>query len=152
MNFAQIQEITMPGNAGYVNELTANYCCKGLGHTIPGANWCVLCMVLHLTCRGMCSWIVKNLKTPFIVRHGNVLTVIIVRHFGLWCVRDVYLCVNGSPDYSQCEWHGEYVYMRSAERQRDQCVSVILQCNRIRGIATIFIICTFVYCRRRKSE
>ena len=32
------------------------------------------------------------------MRHGNVLTVVTVRHFGLWCIRDAHLDVNGRPD------------------------------------------------------
>ena len=57
---------------------------KGLGHTVLGSTGVNLCMVLYLTFRGMCSCIVvKKLKTPSIVRHGNLLTVVTVRHFGL---------------------------------------------------------------------
>ena len=57
---------------------------KGLGHTVLGQAGVNLCMVLYLTFRGMCSCIVvQKLKTAFIVRHGYVLTVVIMRHFGL---------------------------------------------------------------------
>ena len=38
------------------------------------------------------------LWTPVLVYHGDVLTVVIVRHFGLQCVRGAHLCVNGSPE------------------------------------------------------
>ena len=74
----------MPENVGYITELIANYCYNGLGHTVLGPTGVNLCMVLYLTFRGMCSCIVvQKLKTPFIVRHGNILTVVTVCHFGL---------------------------------------------------------------------
>ena len=67
----------MPANIGYITELIANYCNKALGHTALGPTGVNLCMVLYLTFRGMCSCIaVKKLKTPFIVRHGNILSVV----------------------------------------------------------------------------
>ena len=40
MNFVHIQQITIPENVGYVTELIACYCYKGLGNIILGANWC----------------------------------------------------------------------------------------------------------------
>ena len=58
VNFVQVQEITVPENVGYVAELIANYCYKGLCHTISGPTGVNLCMVLYLTLRGMCSCIV----------------------------------------------------------------------------------------------
>ena len=70
---------------------------KGLGHTVLGPTGVNLCMLLYLTSIWMCSCIVvKKLKSPFIVRHGNVLTMVIMHHFGLECIRDAHLCVNRS--------------------------------------------------------
>ena len=48
----------MSESVGYITELIANYCYKALCHTVlgpTGVNWC---MVLCLTFRGMCSYIV----------------------------------------------------------------------------------------------
>ena len=92
MNFVQIQQITMPGNVRYIPQMIAGYCCKGLVQTVLGANWFefVPGSLRNLQRNIMLSW------TLFIVRHGNVLTVVIVRHFGLQCIRDAHLCVNGS--------------------------------------------------------
>ena len=64
----------MPENVGLVTELIANYCYKALGLTVLRPTGVNLCMVLNLAFRGMCSCI---------LRHGNVLTVAIMRHFGL---------------------------------------------------------------------
>ena len=36
MTFIQNQEITTPENVGYITELTANYCYKGLSHNALG--------------------------------------------------------------------------------------------------------------------
>ena len=40
----------------------------------------------------------KCVLVNFTVCHGDVLTIVIVRHFGLKCIRDPHMCVNGSPD------------------------------------------------------
>ena len=48
----------MPENVGYVAELIANYCYKGLCHTISGPTGVNLCMVLYLMFRGVGSCIV----------------------------------------------------------------------------------------------
>ena len=61
----------------------ADYCYKGLGHTVFGLTGVNLCMVLYLTFREMCSCIVVEKLKTFIVCHGNILTVVIVHHFGL---------------------------------------------------------------------
>ena len=47
MSFVQVQEITMPENVGYNPELIANYCYKGLGHTVLGPTGVNLCVVLY---------------------------------------------------------------------------------------------------------
>ena len=38
MAFDQNKEITMPENVGHIAELNANYCYKGLSHTVLGPN------------------------------------------------------------------------------------------------------------------
>ena len=71
-------------NVAYITELIVDYCYKALGHTVLGPTGVNQCMVLSLTFRGMYSCIVvRKLKTPFIECRGKVLTVVIVRHFGL---------------------------------------------------------------------
>ena len=41
----------MPENVGYITELTASYCYKGLSHTVlgpAGVNLCMSCSLLDL--------------------------------------------------------------------------------------------------------
>ena len=48
MTFVQKQDITMPEIVGYVAELIANYCYKGLSDTVLGPNGANLCMSCSL--------------------------------------------------------------------------------------------------------
>ena len=57
----------MPENVGYITELIANCCCKGLVHTALGTAGVNLCMVLYFTFRGMCCC--KVLLLCVMVRH-----------------------------------------------------------------------------------
>ena len=75
MTFVQNQETTMPENVGYIAELIANYCYKGLSHNVlgpTGVNLFPSCSLLDI----------NVLLWTFIVRYGDVLTMVIVRHFG----------------------------------------------------------------------
>ena len=85
MTFVQNQEAKRPENVEYVTELIASHCNKGLCHSTLGpacANLCMSCSLLDLK---------RNvfLRTPVIVRHGDVLTVAIARHFGPHYVREL---------------------------------------------------------------
>ena len=48
MIFVQNQEITMPENVGYVPELIASFCYKGLSQTVMGPTRANLCMSFSL--------------------------------------------------------------------------------------------------------
>ena len=99
-------QITMLENVGYITELIANYCDRALGLTVFGASWCT---VSYSAFRGMCSCtVVKELKTPFIVHHGNLLTMATVCHFGLLCIKDTHLCLDGIPAQGQTPKRGVY--------------------------------------------
>ena len=45
-------------NVGYITELIVNYSYKALRHTVLGPTGVNLCMVLYLTIREMCSYII----------------------------------------------------------------------------------------------
>ena len=63
----------MPESIGYITELIADYCYKGLSHNVLGsAGVNLFTSVLYLT-----------LMRSFVVCHGDILTVVIVRHFSL---------------------------------------------------------------------
>ena len=90
--FVQNQEATMHENVGYITKLIANYCVKGLSHYVlrpTGVNLFTFCSLPDI----------NVLLWTFIVRHGDILTVVIDRHFQLLRVRDAHLCVNGSPEW-----------------------------------------------------
>ena len=82
----------MPENVGYVTELIASYSYTGLSHTALGPTGVSLCM----SCSLLDLWRNVFLST-LVVCHGDLLTVVIVHHFGLWCIREAHKCVNGSP-------------------------------------------------------
>ena len=86
MTFIQNQEITMPENVGYITELIANYCYNGLSNKEKPT----LIVFVATLYWGQMVWICSRLVLyltlmlwTFIVRHGDVLTVIGVRHFRL---------------------------------------------------------------------
>ena len=62
----------MHENVEYITKVIANYCYKGFIHNVlgpTGVNW-------FMSCSGVTVW-------TSIVRHGDVLTVVIVRRFEL---------------------------------------------------------------------
>ena len=82
----------MHEKVGYIIKLIANYCYKGLSHNVlrpTGVNLFTFCSLRDI----------NVLLRTFIVRHGDVLSVVIERHFQLLRVRDAHLCVNGSPEW-----------------------------------------------------
>ena len=67
--------------AGYITEQTACFCYRGLSHTVcivANRGEIVLVLFFILTGTGMCF-----VNSFYIVRHSVVLTLVIVRHFGL---------------------------------------------------------------------
>ena len=62
----------MPENVGCITELIANYCYKGLSHTVLEPNGVPLLM--------SCSPLDINVVN-FYMCHGDILTVVIMRYF-----------------------------------------------------------------------
>ena len=90
LKFVRIKEIIMPENVGYISELTANYCNKGLGYTVLGPTGMSLCLVLNLTFRWLRSC------QLLILHHGNIVSLVIVPVFGLVQQRHTSVCC-GKP-------------------------------------------------------
>ena len=76
MTLVQSQEVTVHENVEYITKVIANYCYKGFSRNVlrpTGVNWFMFCSL-------------RDINVPlwtFIVCHGDVLTVVIVRHFEL---------------------------------------------------------------------
>ena len=82
MTFIQNQVIMMHENMGYNTELIANYCYKGLSHNALGSTG----VNLFPSCSQHYCALVN-----FVVRTGQILTMVLVHHFGLKYVRDTHL-------------------------------------------------------------
>ena len=72
----------MHENVGYNTELIANYCYKGLSHNALGSTG----VNLFPSCSQHYCALVN-----FVVRTGQILTMVLVHHFGLKYVRDTHL-------------------------------------------------------------
>ena len=118
MTFVQNQEITIPKNVGYITELIANYCYKGLRHNKLGPTSVNLFMFCSLHDINVFVW-------TFIVRRGNIVDVVIVHYFGLLCIRGTHLCVNRSPDpFNHSEGQSKCCYHCFAALKFVQCIDL----------------------------